>query len=238
MGGVTNVLSYGAGINTTALMVLLVRKRMPLDVAVFADTGAELPETYRYLDIARSYLENKGVLFKVVKSKNGTLYDTCKRRKVIPSTLWRWSTRDYKITPIHAYYRSLGTHITEYLGIAYDEIERMRASPRDYVTSVFPLVDNKMTRLDCIRMIKSEGLPVPIKSGCYLCPFSPIWRWKYIYENHRETYMKVMRLEESSKHFPKQKLTGQGLRKLLRNGFKVEGKVERDEEPCGAYCMT
>src|ERR1700688_704068 len=96
----TSVLSYGGGVNTSALMIMLVRRRMPFDVAVFADTGAELPETYEYLAVAREYLDRHGVELKVVKSKNGTLYDTCKRRKVFPSKIWRWSTRDYKVRPI------------------------------------------------------------------------------------------------------------------------------------------
>ena len=29
---------------------------MPLDEAVFADTGGEVPETYEYLKVAREYL--------------------------------------------------------------------------------------------------------------------------------------------------------------------------------------
>jgi 3'-phosphoadenosine 5'-phosphosulfate sulfotransferase (PAPS reductase)/FAD synthetase len=124
----TFVLSYGAGVNTTALMVLLLKMKMRFDVAVFADTGTELPETYGYLPIAQKYLKEHGVELKVVKSVVGSLYDTCKRRRVVPSKIWRWSTRDYKITPIHHYYKSLGTPICEYLGIGYDEIERLKPS--------------------------------------------------------------------------------------------------------------
>src|SRR5947208_2916595 len=164
-----HILSYGGGINTTALMILLIKRRMPLDEAVFADTGAELPETYRNIRLAKRYLGKRGIPLRVVKSKNGTLLETCKRRRVIPSQIWRWSTRDYKITPIRAYYRSLKSHIYEYLGIAYDEVERIKASTDSNITSSFPLVDEKMTREDCVRMIKREGFPIPTKSGCYFC---------------------------------------------------------------------
>lgn len=233
----THVLSYGAGVNTGALMVLLVRKKMPLDFAVFADTGTELPETYEYLKVTREYLDRHGVEFKVLKPTAGNLYKTCVRRKVIPSTLWRWSTRDYKIRPIHQFYKSLGTHINEYLGIAYDEIERMKASKEDYITSLFPLIDNKMTREDCVRLIKSARLPVPIKSGCYVCPFVPISRWEYIYKNHRSIYYKVMKLEESNKHFPKQSYTAQTLRGLIKTDFTINGEIPL-EAPCGAACMV
>jgi 3'-phosphoadenosine 5'-phosphosulfate sulfotransferase (PAPS reductase)/FAD synthetase len=235
----TSVLSYGGGVNTTALMVLLVRKKMPFDVAVFADTGGELPETYTYLDVARRYLERHGIELKVVRSKNGTLYDTCRRRKVIPSKLWRWSTRDYKITPIHAYYRSLGTRIREYLGIAYDEIERMKENREPYIRSEYPLVDWKMTRADCIQVIKSAHLPVPVKSGCYFCPFQDVPRWQDLYIKHNDLFLKAMELEESSKHFPEQRLNRYTLRGLLRRGFRDSGQLRTlSDEPCGAYCMA
>ena len=45
-GEVKHVLSLGAGVNSTALLIYLVKNRMPLDYVVFADTGNEMPETY------------------------------------------------------------------------------------------------------------------------------------------------------------------------------------------------
>src|SRR5438552_2082882 len=117
-----HVLSYGGGLNSFALLLLLLKSGRRLDEVVFADTGAELPETYAHINFVRKFLRSKGVAFTVVKSGNGSLYETCKRRRVIPSMIWRWSTRDYKITPIYAYYRSMGCHINQYLAIAWDEI--------------------------------------------------------------------------------------------------------------------
>ena len=234
----TYVLSYGAGVNTTALMILLVKEKLPFDVAVFADTGGELPETYRYLKVAEKYLSKNGIALEVVKSKNGSLYDTCKRRRVIPSKIWRWSTRDYKITPIHAFYRSLGTHIYEYLGIAYDEADRMRSSKEGYVTSLFPLIERKMTRRDCELLIKRARLPVPVKSGCFFCPFMDIPMWNELYLKHRDLFFKAMELEETSKHFPSQRLNEHTLRGLMQKRFENGGKVTISDEPCGAYCMT
>ena len=224
--------------NTTALMILLIKKRMPLDEAVFADTGAELPETYHNVKLAENYLGRRGIPMTIVRSKNGTLYDTCVRRKVVPSQIWRWSTRDYKVTPIHAHYRSLKSHIFEYLGIAYDEIERMKENKMPYITSLFPLIDEKLSRQDCIDIITKEGFPIPIKSGCYFCPFNTDGRWEYIWKHHRRRFANAMSLEETSKHFPDQKLTRATLRVLRRNRFNQKTKPTLSDNPCGAYCMT
>jgi len=234
------ILSYGAGVNSTALMVILVKKKYPLDEVVFADTGAERPETYRYLRFTRSFLRKHGFRLRVLRSKNGTLLDTCRKRKVIPSMIWRWSTRDYKITPIYAYYRSLQCHINQYVGIASDEIDRMKDSSVDYVTNIYPLVDLEMSRADCIRFIREARLPVPTKSGCFFCPFNTIERWYDMYTNQRPLYIRAMRLEEQSKHFPKQRLTPLTLRGLaleFRHRRIPNGTILR-EAPCGSDCMT
>src|SRR5437867_1399854 len=120
------VLSYGGGVNSFALLLLLLKRRKPLDEVIFADTGAEVPETYRHLKLAKKIVERHEIPFTVVKSQNGSLYDTCRRRKVIPSVFWRWSTRDYKITPIYSYYHSFLAHVNQYLAVCWDEVDRMK----------------------------------------------------------------------------------------------------------------
>ena len=52
-GGEThiNMVSYGGGVNSTALLIGLHQHRIPVDLILFADTGAEHPHTYAYLDI-------------------------------------------------------------------------------------------------------------------------------------------------------------------------------------------
>lgn len=233
-----HILSFGCGVNTAALMVFLIKKEMPLDEAVFADTGGELPETYSYLEVAKKYLAEHDVPLTIVRSTAGTLYDTCRRRSVFPSKMWRWSTRDFKVYPIHRYYATLGAHVNEYLGIAYDEIERMKSSKDSNITSIFPLVDHRITREGCVAIIRQAGLPVPVKSGCYFCPFNNVDRWKIINETHPELYRKAIRLEEGSKHFPSQRLTPRTLRGLRKSGFVPLSRGEVPESPCGAHCMT
>lgn len=245
---VKHILSYGGGVNTVALMLLLIKGKKPLDEVVFADTGAEVPETYAYLKTAKEYLHDHDIPFRTVSKRieGRDLYKTCWHRKVFPSVLWRWSTRDFKVDPIYKYYRSLDSHVNQYLGIAYDEFERMKDSKVDYVTNLFPLVQKKMTRDACIDLIEKEGLPVPVKSGCFFCPFNSLDRWEWLYEKHPRLYQKAVALEENSKHFPMQRLTDQVYRnrakvtlRELREALKT-GSVEnlRTELPCEGFCMT
>ena len=59
------------------------------------------------------------------------------------------------------------------LGISYDEIHRMKDSPDKDVVRAWPLIERKMNREDCRRVILDAGLPEPPKSSCYFCPLLP-----------------------------------------------------------------
>ena len=56
-----NIVSYGGGANSTALLVGLQQHRIPVDLILFADTGAEHPCTYDYLDIMDRWLTEHGM---------------------------------------------------------------------------------------------------------------------------------------------------------------------------------
>ncbi len=233
--------SYGGGVNSTALVILLLSKKLPLDHVVFSDTGNEMPETYEYVDIMREYLDKAGIALNVVRVRSGeSLSDRCVRRKVIPSEVWRWCTRDMKVTPIHAFYRKLKSHVYQYMGIDYGEIHRMKPAKVDYVTNLYPLIDYKIRREECVEIVKKAGLPVPVKSGCYMCPFNNMNRWAEIYEKHPDLYRHAMNVEENSKHFGSQTLAPgkHTLRELEKIMIRKENlPVTQTDSPCGGECM-
>ena len=244
-----HILSFGAGVNTVALMVMLMRDQSPLDGVVFADTGGETPETYESVEVARTYLAERKIPFTIVRAhRAGTdLYGTALRRRVIPSVQWRWCTRDFKVNPIHRFYRDLGRHVNQYVGIAFDEVHRMRDSREAYVTNLYPLIDKRLTRQHCIDIISDAGLPVPEKSGCYFCPFNSTDRWRSILERHPDLFDNAIKLEENSKHFPSQRLTDQVFRErdrvtLREYRNRLELRTDRAQVPegmaCGGECMT
>lgn len=50
------VVNYGGGVNSTALLVEAHNRSIRPDVIVFADTGSEMPHTYKYLDEVNAWL--------------------------------------------------------------------------------------------------------------------------------------------------------------------------------------
>jgi hypothetical protein len=51
------VVAYGLGVNSTAMLVEFANRGIKPDMILFADTGGEKPETYRYMPIMQAYLK-------------------------------------------------------------------------------------------------------------------------------------------------------------------------------------
>ena len=101
------ILSYGAGVNSTAIIALALLKEIPMpDYIVFSDTGAEWPYTYKYMD----YIESKGIRIIYLEGGkyNMTLIEYCRMKNFVPSRMNRWCTEYWKITPVNRFRQALG----------------------------------------------------------------------------------------------------------------------------------
>lgn len=103
----------------------------------------------------------------------------------------RQCTRNFKLDPIRRETRRLlgikprqrapQGAVEQCIGISLDEARRMKIS-RDRVTTLsYPLVDMRMTRLDCENWLARNygGLVVP-KSSCIGCPFHSNNEWRQV----------------------------------------------------------
>lgn len=196
------LLSFGGGVNSTALAVLLIQQGWQGHI-VFADTGAEWPETYIYMDYFESgWLKPRG--FEIVrlhphtdddglfmsKAQGQTLIEYCLRGRVIPIAFRRWCTDRWKIQPIRRYAKVHGLAPT-LLGIDAGEVHRSEGKVR-------PLVAQGVDRKGCIKIIEGEGLLIPPKSGCFLCPFQRDSQWRKLWETHPDLFDLAMRIEEGA----------------------------------------
>src|SRR3989338_606513 len=149
------VLSYGGGLNSSALLVWLVQNHKPLDLVVFADTGNEHIHTYEAVRYYKAFAETKGITFATVRgSLADSVYDYLWQNKIVPSFLRRDCTRYFKVQAIRRYLRKRFGHkemFTLYIGVDYGEFHRVRKSDVQYIISDYPLVDNKIDRDGCKR---------------------------------------------------------------------------------------
>jgi 3'-phosphoadenosine 5'-phosphosulfate sulfotransferase (PAPS reductase)/FAD synthetase len=194
------VLSYGGGVNSTALAILAVNEGWRGHI-VFSDTGTEWPDTYCFMDLfERDWLAPRGLHIERLgaewrhKGRREHLIDYCERARVVPMGMRRWCTIEYKIKPLQAWCaaRGLSNDVDVMLGIAADESWRMMSACR-------PLVDRGIDRDGCVRIIQAEGLPVPRKSGCYICPFQKDSQWRELWTRNPDLFTRAERMEENAR---------------------------------------
>ena len=191
-------LSLGWGVQSWTIAAMIALGHLPpIDVAIHSDTGYEAAHTYLHAEQWTPWLQERGLKVLTVKPNDNDIIKTWGQGTVqIPAMtlakatgkhgqIARQCTRYWKIKPIHRTLRELlGTQrpkpasVHSWQGISLDEFTRMRSSDTAYITNVYPLVDMRMTRNDCIQWLTTHDLPVPPKSACVFCPFHRISHWK------------------------------------------------------------
>ena len=185
-------LSFGGGVNSTALLLLLTDRGEEFE-AVFVNHGGDYPETYAYVD----YLREQGFeITEIIPDVEGyhTIYDYSIAKQILPSFRHRWCTDKFKIRQINNY---IQVPCIMFIGFDYGESKRSLESNLDGVTNLYPLIESKMDRNACVELIKKHDLKIPPKSGCWFCPFMHKIEIREIFLNHRDLYDKALRMEEN-----------------------------------------
>lgn len=91
---------------------------------VFADTGNEHEITLEYLD----YLE-QAMGIKIDRVSNGTFIEACLKRKMFPSAMVRFCTRELKMEPTKKYLEQFPELTTLCVGVRRDESRSRQCAP-------------------------------------------------------------------------------------------------------------
>jgi hypothetical protein len=213
------VLSLGAGVQSSALLLMMVAGDLPqADVAIFADTQAEPAYVYEWLDYLTLQAATIGLPIERVSA--GSLADEFTALANNPSTpsrlsipafvdgadgraapLRRECTRTFKIEPQTRRIRELlggtvrGRHVHQLFGISLDEVHRMRTSSRRYLENHYPLIDARLTRGDCEHWLVKHGYPIPEKSACVFCPYHSNEAWQRMKADHPHEFANAVRYD-------------------------------------------
>ncbi len=240
------VLSFGAGVNSTALAILLVNEGWRGHI-VFSDTGTEWPDTYCFMTMfENTWLKPRGLSITRLgaewrgKTFSMSLIERCEWKHTIPLIHLRWCTGEYKVKPLERWYASHGlvNETDVMIGIAADESWRMGTRCR-------PLVDHHIDRDGCAAIIHTEGLDIPRKSGCYICPFQRNSQWRELWERYPELYARAQALENSPRRMPGRDglvldAAGKTTLAMRRLAFESQMELFDDEEyleyrPCQCH---
>lgn len=200
-------ISYGGGVQSTALCVLATQGRLddimggPVDAALFANVGddSEHPATLSFV---------RQVMVPWAAERGLPIHELHKTRKDgTTETLWglitrpghkaftipvrgengapqsRHCTRDFKIYVVSKWQKEHGASAddpaTVAVGISTDEYHRANKAKNTekHQQIVYPLLELGLNRSDCAHLIAEAGLPVPPKSSCFFCPWHSAQTW-------------------------------------------------------------
>lgn len=202
------IISLGAGVQSTTMLLMSLYGELPrVEHAIFADTQDEPAEVYRHLDKLETECVKYGVtLHRVTKGRLSEFLFGGYRGKPegfchLPTMGTRGGmgnracTVDFKISPIRAKVQELrGKRKCElWIGISLDEVHRMKESQVGYIVNLWPLVDRRMSRHDCIRWLAAKGWSA-VKSSCTYCPFHGTAEWRRV-KGMPEEWAKVIEID-------------------------------------------
>jgi|TARA_Y100000296_G_scaffold67829_1_gene80735 hypothetical protein len=215
----TTILSFGAGVDSTALLAIELNRNVAaaaldisrqeldakfpkVDAVVFADVGAEFPETMENVSYAKGRCEAQNLRFEIVTNQTDSLQATMARNGSIPlmpggshGCSLRFKS---SVTKSWAEKTFAGT-INWMIGIEANETARAFKSPKGDVHQAHqPLVELGLTRDRCIDLLDRLGWAIKVrKSSCFFCPFMQESEIKELHDDHPLLWAKAVAIEEN-----------------------------------------
>ena len=216
-------MSYGK--DSLAMLLKILELGLPLDEVVYCDIrfnekslSGETPEMAEWIPKAKKILEEKfGITVKHITSKwcfKDHFYKVKGKGDHIgdnygfPFIAGAWCNDRLKLKPMNDYVKKIlksGEAVTEYIGIAKDEPERLKRYKKletknhKYLT----LADLNITEHGALEICKKHNLLSPIyqhsfRGGCWFCPKQSEKQLKWLYTKHPELWQKLKKMEKDS----------------------------------------
>lgn len=195
-GEVRHVLGISGGKDSSALAIYM-RDRVPDMEYFFCDTGAELPETYEYLNKLEAALGKR-----IVRLNSDRDFDHWLQiyQGTLPSPNMRWCTKNLKIKPLEEW---LGDdRAVSYVAIRSDENRLGYISTKPNITAVFPFREDGIDKAGVTRILDEAGIGLPAyyewrtRSGCYFCFFQRKNEWVGLADRHPELFQRAIAYED------------------------------------------
>lgn len=237
------IASISFGKDSLAMLLLLLSKAEKLDEVIFYDTGMEFQSIYDIRDRVVKILKERNIKYtelkpkysfeymmfdKPVKHRNGTYsngYSWCGGR-------CRWGTTEKNKTISKYLKENYGEDYKEYIGIAYDEQNRIKNNEH----KLYPLIDLNMTEKDCLEFCYSQGYyweedgirlyDILDRVSCWCCANKNLKELRNYY-NYLPTYWNKLKVfqEKTDRPFKNNKYTIFDLEKR----FESEVIGDKDE---------
>ena len=232
-----HIVSFSGGKDSTAMILKMLEDGWYIDEIIFCDTGKEFPQMYEHINLVDKYIQEKYNMkitrIKAEKSFDYYMFEHKKskgKNKGEKGYGWssgrcRWCTTLLKNNVVNKYllkYKEEG--YIEYIGIAYDEQDRIKDKK-------YPLVDFKMTEKDCLEYCYSKGFDWGglykhfDRVSCWCCPLKKIKEYKSLYMFYSELRKELKEMDKKANNRFRKDYTVIE----LENKFKIKEKEQNYE---------
>ena len=256
------LLSFGGGTQSSYKLLKYWKEYIDPSKArvMMADVGAgdrdhgEYAITYFIIDnIIKPFCAEKGIQFDI-RDDGESLWDFSMRKKIIPVRFPRWCTDKKKVRVARKYMvkemkakmptkkNPKGNVVQLEICFTIDEVHRMRVDLKEpkYVHSIYPLIDDKVTRGECISWL-DDNYPIIMngnkiswteaKSGCWFCMFS---KNKQLQNLTPFQEQEISKLERNGSRYPEIMLR----KDPIETYFKKDTKSAENDEACNSgHCF-
>ncbi|MFF8284803.1 phosphoadenosine phosphosulfate reductase family protein [Streptomyces albus] len=226
-----HVLGLSGGKDSSALAIYM-RDRVPDMEYFFCDTGAELPETYEYLNRLEAAVGKPIVRLNASRDFDHWLEVY---QGTLPSPQMRWCTKNLKIRPLEEWVGD--DEVISYVAIRADENRLGYVSTKPNIEAVFPFREDGIDRAGVDRILDEAGIGLPAyyewrtRSGCYFCFFQRKHEWVGLKDRHPELFEKAIAYEEKVNYrrtaMQERQYTwsqGESLHELIERRDEIEAK--------------
>lgn len=124
----------------------------------------------------------------------------------------RQCTREFKIEPLEKKQRELlgykprqripAGSCEVWIGISTDEVVRAGAAFTAWTVNRYPLLEQRMSRRDCVAWLEGHDFPVPPKSACIFCPYKTNAEWRWLRDNDPKAWADAIEIDRLIRNTP------------------------------------
>ena len=204
---VKHIVSFSGGKDSTAMLIMMLEKKMQVDEIIFCDTGKEFPQMYEHIRQVERYIGREVTVLKWKYSFDYMLSEYANKKgknigrkgKGWPDSKIRWCTGFLKRDVLKQYFK--GREIIQYHGIAYDEPKRIG---KNGTNIRYPLYDWGITEKQALAYCYNLGFTwgglyeIFDRVSCWCCPLQPLRELENLYTYFPELWAELIEMDKKS----------------------------------------
>jgi 3'-phosphoadenosine 5'-phosphosulfate sulfotransferase (PAPS reductase)/FAD synthetase len=206
-----HIVSWSGGKDSTAMLVRMLELKMPVDVAVFAETSYEFAAMYDFHKTFRNWMAKYHPEVKMMEVCTDATWDhwfhgpISRGKRKGDTRGWPllcfpcWWSRESKFKQLDKVCKGN----IRYIGYAADEKKRLAGDAMKDDSYQSPLGDWGWSEKDCLEYLESKGLAVQLhrdfnRTGCFMCPKQPRKSLEIMCKLYPKEWARSIAMEQSN----------------------------------------